>query len=211
MFDRDDEMIEAVARELRRPVRLGDGVTAEVMRRVRSEGRGARAEERASHLVGRIAHWAVRPRTVRVSPLAGVAALAAAVLLMVLGVRAERPAPVTVAARRSEVPVTPVADTPRSSDLVPRPSLVQFVFVAPTARQVSLVGDFNDWDVGSAPLRAVPAGGVWTIEVPLTPGRHRYAFVVDGRQWLPDPAAPPAVGDDFGTPSSVVTVAEQGA
>lgn len=211
MFDRDDEMIEAVARELRRPVRLGDGLTAEVMRRVRSEGRGTRAEARASHLVGRIAHWAVRPRTVRVSPLAGVAALAAAVLLMVLGVRAERAEPVTVAAGRSEVPATPVADTPRTSDLVPRPSLVQFVLVAPTARQVSLVGDFNDWDVGSAPLRAVPAGGVWTIEVPLTPGRHRYAFVVDGRQWLPDPAAPPAVGDDFGTPSSVVTVVEQGA
>ena len=29
MFDRDDEMFEAVARELRRPVRLGDGLTAE--------------------------------------------------------------------------------------------------------------------------------------------------------------------------------------
>jgi 1,4-alpha-glucan branching enzyme len=65
--------------------------------------------------------------------------------------------------------------------------------------------------VGSAPLRAVPAAGVWTIEVPLAPGRHRYAFVVEGGQWLPDPAAPRAAGDDFGTPSSVVTVVGQGA
>src|SRR5688500_9205811 len=171
-------MIEAVARELRRPVRLGDGLTAEVMRRVRMEGRGTRAEARASHLVGRIAHWAVRPRTVRVSPLAGVAALAAAVLLMVLGLRAGRSEPLAVAAGHSEAPAaTPVSNTPRASALVPSASqLVQFVLVAPTARQVSLVGDFNDWDVGSAPLRAVPAGGVWTIEVPLTPGRHRYAF-----------------------------------
>jgi 1,4-alpha-glucan branching enzyme len=57
----------------------------------------------------------------------------------------------------------------------------------------------------------VPAAGVWTIEMPLAPGRHRYAFVVDGGQWLPDPAAPRAAGDDFGTPSSVVTVVGQGA
>ena len=210
MSERDDEMIEAVARELRRPVRLGDGVVGEVMQRVRSEARGTRSEVPASHLVGRVAQWAVRPRTVRVSPLAGVAALAAAVLLMVLGLRAGRPEPVTMAAGQSQVPVTPVADTPRSADLVPRPSLVQFILVAPAAREVSLVGDFNDWQVGSAPLRAAAAGGVWTIEVPLAPGRHRYAFVVDGSRWLPDPAAPRAAGDDFGTPSSVVTVTEQG-
>ena len=40
----------------------------------------------------------------------------------------------------------------------------------------------------------------------LPPGRYAYAFLVDGQRWIADPAAPPAVGDDFGRPSSVVTV-----
>ncbi len=42
--------------------------------------------------------------------------------------------------------------------------------------------------------------------MPLAPGRYQYAFVVDGRRFVADPAAPRAVDDDFGQPSSVVTV-----
>jgi 1,4-alpha-glucan branching enzyme len=84
-------------------------------------------------------------------------------------------------------------------------TLVQFVLVAPDARRVALVGDFNDWDPAATPLRA-SAGGAWSAAVQLSPGRHRYAFVVDGVRWLADPAAPPAPDDDFGTPGSVVTV-----
>jgi 1,4-alpha-glucan branching enzyme len=74
---------------------------------------------------------------------------------------------------------------------------------------VALVGDFNDWDTGATQLRTTASGGLWTVEVPLAPGRHRYAFVVDGEEWRPDPAAPRAPGADFGTPSSVVTVVER--
>jgi 1,4-alpha-glucan branching enzyme len=57
------------------------------------------------------------------------------------------------------------------------------------------------------PLRPTADGAVWSVTVPLTPGRHEYAFVVDGTDWVPDPAAPPAPGADFGEPNSVVTVA----
>jgi hypothetical protein len=197
-------MIEAVARELRRPVRLGDAVVGEVMRRVQLEGRAARGR-RPGNALSRVVSWAVRPRTVRVSPLGALAALAASLLLAVGLARRSEPAVgvVQAPAGAREVPASLVAD--RSS--LP---LTQFILVAPAAREVSLVGDFNDWQVGSARLRATASGGVWTIEVPLAPGRHRYAFVVDGSRWLPDPAAPRAAGDDFGTPSSVVTVTEQG-
>jgi hypothetical protein len=45
-------------------------------------------------------------------------------------------------------------------------------------------------------------------DVPLAPGRYQYAFVVDGRRFLADPSAPRATGDDFGTPTSVVTVGD---
>ena len=86
-------------------------------------------------------------------------------------------------------------------------SQVQFVLVAPDAKSVSLVGDFNDWNAAAAPLTPTRTGGVWTISVPLQPGRYTYNFVVDGTTVLADPAAPPAPADDFGTPASVVTVA----
>src|SRR6266542_6461315 len=87
------------------------------------------------------------------------------------------------------------------------PREFQFVLVAPRAATVSLVGDFNDWDTARTPMRALRADGtVWTVVVPLSPGRYRYAFLVNGAQWLADPAAPAARDDEFGAPSSVVTV-----
>ena len=89
--------------------------------------------------------------------------------------------------------------------------LVQFGFVAPHASSVALVGDFNNWDPKATPLRAASTGGVWSVEVPIQPGRHLYAFVVDGTVWRPDPAAPQASGEDYGEPNSALTVAEPGA
>jgi len=44
--------------------------------------------------------------------------------------------------------------------------------------------------------------------VPLRPGRHRYTFIVDGTRWHRDPAAPRAL-DDFGAPTSVITIAQR--
>jgi len=82
-----------------------------------------------------------------------------------------------------------------------------FVVVAPRAATVSLVGDFNDWDAARTPMqRTRKDESVWTAVIPLTPGRYRYAFLVDGVAWLADPAAPAARDDEFGAPSSVVTV-----
>ena len=88
--------------------------------------------------------------------------------------------------------------------------IVQFGFVAPHASSVALVGDFNDWDPKATPLHAASTGGVWSVEVPIQPGRHLYAFVVDGTVWRPDPAAPKATGEDFGEPNSALTVADPG-
>jgi 1,4-alpha-glucan branching enzyme len=83
-------------------------------------------------------------------------------------------------------------------------TLVRFVFYAPGAQQVTLAGSFNDWSLEAAPL-ARSDGGVWTITVPLPAGQHEYAFVVDGRRWLPDPAAP-TVDDGLGHRNSVMAV-----
>jgi 1,4-alpha-glucan branching enzyme len=64
---------------------------------------------------------------------------------------------------------------------------VNFICVAPEARRVSLVGDFNDWDPEAAPMRK-QVDGAWTIQIPLTHGHHRYVFVVDNHPKL-DPRA----------------------
>jgi hypothetical protein len=85
---------------------------------------------------------------------------------------------------------------------------VEFVLRTTADSAVALVGDFNDWDPRATPLRPA-SDGLWSVVVPLRPGRYRYTFVVDGTQWRRDPAAPRALEDDFGTPTSVITVAQR--
>jgi 1,4-alpha-glucan branching enzyme len=71
---------------------------------------------------------------------------------------------------------------------------------------VALVGDFNGWDRTATPLRPAGSAGAWVVSVQLPPGRYRYAFLIDGVRWLPDPVAPRAPDDDFGTSNSVLMV-----
>jgi 1,4-alpha-glucan branching enzyme len=117
---------------------------------------------------------------------------------------ARRPA-TQVAQQPVPAPVSATSETPASLASSGAVQQVQFVLVAPSAKSVALVGDFNDWS--AVPLAPVQVGGAWTITVPLAPGRYTYNFVVDGSRVMPDPAAPEAPADDFGTPASVVTVA----
>jgi hypothetical protein len=85
---------------------------------------------------------------------------------------------------------------------------VEFVLRTAADSTVALVGDFNDWDPRATPLRPT-SDSVWSVVVPLQPGRYRYTFVVDGTRWSRDPSAPRALEDDFGTPTSVITVAQR--
>lgn len=92
----------------------------------------------------------------------------------------------------------------RSGDVIAdKQVLVQFRLDAPNARAVRLAGDFSSWQPTYSLTRSGP--GVWTVVVPLEPGVHDYAFVVDGEQWTPDPMAP-AVADGFGGLNSRLAV-----
>jgi len=64
---------------------------------------------------------------------------------------------------------------------------VNFICVAPQAKRVTLVGDFNDWDPNALPLKR-HVDGSWTGQVALGPGHHHYQFMVDGKPTL-DPRA----------------------
>lgn len=135
--------------------------------------------------------WWLRPRDFTVSPLSLVGGGISAVLLVIA----------LVLSARDQV-------TPSSSPLaaVASGQVVHFALAAPGVSQVNLVGDFNGWDATATPLRPSRVNDIWVVDVPLTPGRYEYAFVLDGQEWRPDPAAPRAVANEFGTPNSVVTV-----
>ncbi len=119
------------------------------------------------------------------------AALAAGILLVVV-----------LGRTRPDPAADPVA-TPTAAAIAAAP--IEFTIRAPGSSQVSVVGDFNNWDPGANPL-TTRAGGVWATTIPLGPGRYNYAFVVDGVAWRPGDADPLALGEDFGTPTSVVMV-----
>ena len=206
--DVTDREIVRLARELRRPVDLGPEVDVAVMAAIRAAplmvAGGARTRRPGA------LRWLTRARTVRlrVSPI-GVLAAAGIAIAALLGLRrVEQSRGGTGRLATGEYPLVGMTD---EHPVQPRPDTVvitRFVFVAPNAKQVALAGDFNDWDTGRTQLVKNEQSGMWTADVRLSPGRYSYAFVVDGERWVADPRAPRAVGDDFGRPSSTVTVRE---
>jgi 1,4-alpha-glucan branching enzyme len=90
-------------------------------------------------------------------------------------------------------------------DRSPKRSAVPFAFPAPAARQVSLAGDFNNWDPQTMPMHKGP-DGVWHLSVPLQPGRHEYRFIADG-VWQDDPAAQQKTANSLGGENCVKVVA----
>jgi len=64
---------------------------------------------------------------------------------------------------------------------------VNFFCNAPQALEVFLVGDFNDWNPTSHPMKK-GYDGSWQISVTLGHGGHHYQFLVDGKR-VNDPRA----------------------
>jgi hypothetical protein len=85
---------------------------------------------------------------------------------------------------------------------------IRFDLTLPTsAAQVAIVGDFNGWDDRATPMAQRAANGTWSARVPLPPGRHVYAFVVDGKRWLVDPLAPQVPDAGYGPTNAVIVEA----
>jgi hypothetical protein len=212
-LDETSAFVERIAKPLRAQERADASFRGEVMSAVhnlaRTEGvadaprlspsGGTRLSERAK------SSWWKRSYWIRITPITGVA-MAAGVLALAVGVfmlngyalaSGRRPEPRPIAAR--EIPRETLHDTVH---------VVRFVFVDSSARSVSLVGEFNQWQKGALVLRAGSRAGVWTADVPLPDGRHEYAFIVrdaNGERWVADPVAETQL-DDFGTESSVISL-----
>jgi 1,4-alpha-glucan branching enzyme len=81
---------------------------------------------------------------------------------------------------------------------------VVFVCWAPQAQQVSVLGDFNNWDGALNPMIRQP-DGAWRIEVTLKHGHHHYLFEIDGQRNL-DPRAQGVARDQNGERVSLIAV-----
>jgi hypothetical protein len=166
------------------------GLSAAVLRRIEvleaSRTEPVRAPAGAgSFFWGGLLHWLWAPRPVALRPAWALAAAA-----------------VLVAGLLLRTPAGPPAGLPVPAG-APSLVLVHFQFEAPAATEVRLAGDFSSWQPTHTMSRS--EAGVWSVVVPLSPGIHEYAFVVDGTRWQVDPGAP-AVADGFGGHNSRVAV-----
>lgn len=74
------------------------------------------------------------------------------------------------------------------------------------AKKVCVVGDFNDWSPMVDPMTDDNSDGEWTLFYPLAPGTYAYKFLVDGKNWVPDPSNPLSEPDGFNGRNSIVKV-----
>jgi hypothetical protein len=188
---KDAEFAERIAARLRAPEHVDPSFDERLMERVRAEG-SALYPQRADSA----RPWWRAERVFRIAPVTALALAAGiAAIIAVSGI--------AIGSRISRVtPVTAGAAATAGRDTV---QIVRFVFVDANAKQVELVGDFNEWAKGTTQLSRSGAPGVWAISVPLSPGRHEYAFIINGSRWVADPFAAKS-SDDFGTESSVIRV-----
>ena len=115
---------------------------------------------------------------------------------MVIKINYRRPALIVLAMLLAGCLTVPGPD---STD----PPAVSFAITAPEARTVAVAGSFNRWDANSHPLAGPDRTGRWSVTVNLPPGRYEYLFVIDGREWVLDPAAP-SVDSGLGGRNSIM-------
>lgn len=198
IVDERDELIERVARSLAVFPPARPAAVLEIMSAVHSR-RAARPS-----LPARVAAYMRAP-----SLSVATATMLAAATLVIGFVSRGSFNRATVAVERAAGDGVGVTTLLPATDAVgaERAVAVPLVLRAMGARSVAVVGDFNDWDPTVTPMRRFGAGGPWTATVLAKPGRHVYAFMVDG-VLTTDPRAPTVKDIDYGGEASVLMVAK---
>jgi 1,4-alpha-glucan branching enzyme len=84
---------------------------------------------------------------------------------------------------------------------------VTFKVRAPAAKEVTLVGEFNNWNAYEHPMKKDDVG-FWKVTVPLAPGRYEYKLLIDGR-WWEDITDVNSISNPFGTLNKLLFVPEK--
>jgi len=173
-----------VARALRADVPFGNDERAKhgVMERVRA----AAAEGHPAHRRGGAWHRVSRPSIVGLSLAAGIGGIST---LSIVSPNARPVGPGLSSVVIGDTVVSTLRDTLR---------LVRLMFEAPGAQGVTVAGDFNAWNAEATPLSRDEGSRRWSVTLALRAGEHRYAFVVDGTRWVPDPHAEHSVEGENG-------------
>lgn len=182
-----DPFIDEIARELKQPVRIDPRFDERVMA----------ALEPAVVPIGTRRTWSLG------ASLGGLAAAAAIGAIVAIGVMNSRDAGSSEVAVSEGTQLVPVANTVADSASMLQET--QFILVDNSAKSMSVVGQFNDWDQTATPMTFDSTHGAWSVTIPLLPGRHEFQYVIDGTRRVNDPTLP-QVSSDFGSPNSVITV-----
>lgn len=78
---------------------------------------------------------------------------------------------------------------------------VTFSFESVDAKEVILMGDFNNWNAKKHLMKS-NGNGKWNKSLVIPPGRYEYKFLVDG-QWKEDPHNDQTCLNCFGTHNNV--------
>ena len=86
------------------------------------------------------------------------------------------------------------------------PHEITFYYYDPAAREVALIGSFNDWQSKDNEMVQIRPG-LWegVLDTPAR-GTHRYKFLIDRSRWINDPENPLRIEDGFGGFNSLITV-----
>lgn len=87
----------------------------------------------------------------------------------------------------------------------PSQKTVKFSYTAPHAKSVAVAGSFNKWSATAHPMKK-NAKEQWNCSLKLAPGRYEYRFVVNGNEWVNDPAAKECCPNPLGGQNCVVHV-----
>ncbi|HEX8942699.1 MAG TPA: glycogen-binding domain-containing protein [Gemmatimonadaceae bacterium] len=149
-----------------------------------------------------------RGRSIRLWMAVGIAAASAFVGFVLRGAWTSKPDVAQVAAGASTIvdSTRSAMRTVAATELEAAPVSQQFVFNDSRAHKVSVVGDFNRWNPTTTPMVRSADGELWSVTIPILPGRHMYAFIVDDSMFTLDPTAPKARDPDLGADGSIVVV-----
>jgi len=108
--------------------------------------------------------------------------------------------------------IAPLINAPRASlteapvqQAQPTPRQILFNIKAPQAKDIHVVGDFNNWKPTEESRLSRLEDGSWQKKLGLTPGRYKYKFVIDG-EWVSDSQNNEREQNSFGTYDSVISL-----
>jgi hypothetical protein len=90
-----------------------------------------------------------------------------------------------------------------NSYLIIKPNYTFTLHGFTNAKSVYLAGDLNNWSPDALPMKR--NGDGWMISVYLSPGKHRYKFVADGK-WILDPGNKLWEQNEYSTGNSIIWV-----